>query len=286
MANAKRSGKLAAFVAALAVAVLASSVDAKNRIAILTPNAGPIAAVIATSLSERLEADHKLIDPSLAESAFAASSIDSPYNMTSEESRNLASAIGCDFVLIVRSETIRRYSSEKKEHFESFAAVFVVSGRTGLLADFKLSSFSGFKSADSERLLTESVPGLASSISDAIGKPAAIADKEDRFIEVPAEGSPEARGFRPPRPYRRISPKYTQTAWLYSIAATVDIELDLDETGTIRRAEVIRWAGFGLDESVRETVTSMKWWAAERNGAKVPTRFVLRYNFKRIEKED
>ncbi|HNU07626.1 MAG TPA: energy transducer TonB [Pyrinomonadaceae bacterium] len=286
MANGNRFRKLAALLAVFVVAAFANAAAGKQRIAILTPEAGGIVSVIASSLSEQLEADHKLIDPSLAESAFAASSIESPYNMTAEDSRNLASAIGCDFLLIVRSETIRRYSSEKKEHFESFAAVFVVSGRMGLLADFRLTSFSGFKSADSERLLAESVPGIAASVASTIAKPAAFANKEDRFVEVPAEGSQEARGFRPPRPYRRISPKYTQTAWLYSIAATVDIEIDLDETGTIRRAEVVRWAGFGLDAAVEDAVRNMNWWAAERSGTKVPTRFVLRYNFKRIEKED
>ena len=61
--------------------------------------------------------------------------------------------------------------------------------------------------------------------------------------------------------------------------------VDLDANGNILRTDVVRWAGFGLDESVEKTVRSMNWRPAERNGKTLPMRFLVRYNFKKIEKD-
>ena len=40
-----------------------------------------------------------------------------------------------------------------------------------------------------------------------------------------------------------------------------------------------------LDESVDKTVRAMNWRPAERNGKSLPMRFLVRYNFKKIDKE-
>src|SRR5205085_947307 len=103
--------------------------------------------------------------------------------------------------------------------------------------------------------------------------------------EPPAEGTPAARNFRAPIPYRRIKPSYTTDAFLYGIEATVEILVDLDARGSILRTEIVRWAGFGLDESVERTVRAMIWRPAERSGKPLPMRFLLRYNFRKVEKE-
>ena len=83
--------------------------------------------------------------------------------------------------------------------------------------------------------------------------------------EVPNENTPEAKNFRPPLPYRRISPEYTKIANYYDVEATVDILIDVDADGKILKTEIVRWAGYGLDESVTETVRKMNWRPAERN---------------------
>ena len=110
-------------------------------------------------------------------------------------------------------------------------------------------------------------------------------DRSGFIEEMPADDSPAAKNFRSPLPYRRLSPQYTTTAYLYSVAATVDIEVDFDETGKILRTEIVRWAGFGLDEAVTETVRKMNWRPATRAGKPLPIRVLLRYNFKKIEEE-
>ncbi len=103
--------------------------------------------------------------------------------------------------------------------------------------------------------------------------------------EVPDEGSAAAKNLRPPQPYKRIKPEYTRDAYFYDIRATVDALVDIDENGTVTAIEIDRWAGFGLDESVAETIRKMNWRPATRNGKALPMRVLLRYNFTKIEKE-
>jgi TonB family protein len=105
------------------------------------------------------------------------------------------------------------------------------------------------------------------------------------LMEVPEPGSPASKGFRPPVPYRRIKPEYTRLAYLYDVTATVDVEVDLDDSGRITRTEIKRWAGFGLDESVINAVKAMNWMPATRGGKPLPMRILLRYNFKKIDSE-
>ena len=87
-------------------------------------------------------------------------------------------------------------------------------------------------------------------------------------------------------PYRRISPKYTPEAFLFDVRATVDIEVEIDAHGKVQHTEIIRWAGYGLDESVDRTVREMNWRPADRNGRTLPMRVLLRYNFKKSEPEN
>jgi TonB family protein len=107
-----------------------------------------------------------------------------------------------------------------------------------------------------------------------------------KLEELPAENSTEAKNFRPPLPYKRIKPEFTQLANLYSVEATVEIEVEIDENGKILKTEIARWAGFGLDESVTETINKMQWRAASRNGKNLPLRVLLRYNFKKIDSNE
>ncbi len=262
---------------------------AAQKIAVLAPEKNGRSAEFAEALSGALEQQLKLIDPSLAETAFLASGAETPFNLTVEDARNIGAAIGCDYFIIVRAEDLPRYSLAKKEYFESYAAIFSVRARTGGLIDFRLSSFNGFDQKDASRLLREEIPRLGVELAAKLRQNFAMPVSEslgERPAEIPIDGSPDSTGFRPPIPYRRLSPKYPVTADLYAIAATVDIEVDLDEKGTVRRTEIVRWAGFGLDEAVETAVRAMNWRPAERNRRFEPSRFLLRYNFKKIEKED
>lgn len=269
------------------ILLFASALSAQ-KIAVLTPEKNGQSEGFAEKLETSLTEKFKVLDSSLSEAAFLSSNPEKPFNLTTQEAKIIGAAIGCDFFLLVKSENLRRYSFEKKEYFESYAAVYAVSSRTGRLVFWKLRTFNGYKSNDAERLLFESVNDLTKEISDKLPTIAneEIGEKIAKLEEVPDENSPEAKFFRSPLPYKRLSPQYTSLANLYGIAATVDIEVDFDESGNILRTEVVRWAGFGLDESVTETVRKMNWRPATRDGKTLPIRVLLRYNFKKIEKEE
>jgi len=275
------------FLLLLAAHCLLLTVTAQ-KIAVLTPEKTGLSESFADRLKTSLAAKFKVLNSSLSETAFLSVNAERPFNMSAEEAKIAGAAIGCDFFLLVKSENLRRFSLEKKEYFESYAAVYAVSARTGRLVFWKLQSFNGYDSNAAEKLLFESTGELVKGISERL--PAAareeLSEVRAKLEEVPDENSPDAKNFRSPLPYRRISPQYTAAANLYSIAATVDIEVDFDESGQILRTEIVRWAGFGLDESVTETVRKMNWRPATRNGKALPMRVLLRYNFKKLDKEE
>ena len=277
--------------AALRLCVLAlifSLPSLAQKIAILTPDKNGQSEKFAEKLADSLSVTFRVLDSSLSETAFLSSNSEKPFNLTAEEAKIIGAAIGCEFFLLVRAENLRRYSFEQKEYFESFATVYAVSSRTGRLVFWKLKTFNGYKSADAERLLFDSISELTTEISDKLPNIAKeeFNEKVSKLEEIPDEKSFEATNFRSPLPYKRMSPQYTALANLYNIAATVDIEVDFDESGKILRTKIVRWAGFGLDESVTETVRKMNWRPAMRNEKTLPIRVLLRYNFKKLDKEE
>jgi TonB family protein len=104
--------------------------------------------------------------------------------------------------------------------------------------------------------------------------------------EVPEETSPQAKGLRLPAPYRRLRPIYPETAARAEAEATVDVLVDIDAAGEVSRVEVVRWAGFGLDEASVHIIRQMHFRPAMRDGVPLPMRVLLRYNFQKPKKED
>ena len=261
---------------------------AQQKIAVLIPDKSLQSQMLMPKLKTFLAQNFKVLDDSLSEAAFRSVTYENPFNLSLKEAKNLGTAIGCDYFLLVKTQTLRRYSFEKKEFYESFAAVYMVSSRTGRLVFWKLATFEAEDSQNAEKKLFASISNLATEISQKLKVVAKEANQPsaDNFEQLPNENSPEAKDFRPPLPYKRIRPEYTKTANLYSIEATVDIEADIDENGNVAHSEIIRWAGFGLDESVAETVRKMNWRPAERSGKSLPTRVLLRYNFKKIADDE
>jgi hypothetical protein len=274
--------RLCAFALILAFPLFA------QKIAILTPEKNERSENFAEKLKNSLSGKFKILDSSLSETAFLSAGVEKPFNMTTAEAKIVGAAIGCEFFLLVKAANQQRYSFEKKEYFESYAAVYVVSSRTGRLVFWKLQSFNGNNPKNADKLLFDSTDELANEISEKLPVIAReeLNEKIAKLEEIPDENSPEAKNLRSPLPYRRISPQYTATANLYSVAATVDIEVDFDESGKILRTEIVRWAGFGLEESVTETVRKMNWRPATRDGKPLPIRVLLRYNFKKLDKEE
>ncbi len=260
-----------------------------QKIAVLTPDETIGSRIFVVELGKVLSKNYKILDYSLSEAAFNSARFENPFNLSADESKNVGRAIGCNYFLLVKHETLRRASFKKDEYYESYAVIYVVSSRTGNLLFWKLNAFEADKPSEAEKQLFDSIGNLVKEISDAVqaSKTQEILQIQNYNIEEPPpENAPEAKNFRPPLPFRRITPAYTATANFYGIKATVDILVDVDETGKILRTEITRWAGYGLDESVSEVVRKMNWRPAERRGKTLPMRILLRYNFKNIEDEN
>jgi TonB family protein len=260
-----------------------------QRIAFLTPDNSETSQNFRTNLETILSKNFQVLDDSLAASVSQNLSEQNLFNLATEDAQNFGQALGANFFVLVKSETLRRSIEEKpKFYIESYAVVYLVSTRTGRLVFWKLESFQAPTNAEAEKMLAASVENLAQKISENIEqtlvKERAEVSRAD-YEELPEENSADAKNFRSPLPYRRLKPEYTKIANLYGITATVDAAVELDAEGNIKNVEITRWAGYELDESVEAVIRKMQWRAATRNGKSLPIRVLLRYNFKKIERD-
>jgi outer membrane biosynthesis protein TonB len=60
--------------------------------------------------------------------------------------------------------------------------------------------------------------------------------------------------------------------------------VDVGVDGEVGQVQVVRWAGFGLDEATMATVHQLHFFPAMRDGTAVPMRVLLRYNFRKPPK--
>ena len=280
-----RTRSIAAVLVFAFVLALFSSNALAQRIAILTPKQDAQNDAIAQEFLAAF--GPQAVDLALADSAYRSVKFEDPFNLTVTQGKQIGAVIGCSGFVIIKAETLRRTSSAKPVYYESYVAIFAVASRTGHLAFWKLITSEDSSRDDSERNLLENIrkhsQDLTREISDAVAKDAPAGD--NGFEEMPEDGSREAKKFRPPVPYLRIKPEYTPQAYLYDAKGTVEIQADLDDKGNIIGTEIKRWVGFGLEDSVTQAVRKMHWRPGERDGNPLPTRFLLRYNFKKIDKE-
>ena len=258
-----------------------------QRIAVLTPDNSPGSQAFAERVEAALADRIKLIDGSMAASAFNAAGLKTPFNLTTEEAKRVGHAIGCEFFVLVRSAVQRRSSFERPEYYEAYAAVFLVSARTGRLVSFVNDDHVGDKPQIASGELDRSIPSLAEQIASTAKRTQAseLDEAAPPWIDEPPDpASPAAKGFKAPVPFRRLKPDYSNEAALYDVTATVDILVDLSSDGKVVRTDVTRWAGYGLDESAVAAIRSMNWRPAERDGKFLPMRFLVRYNFKKPDK--
>lgn len=162
--------------------------------------------------------------------------------------------------------------------------MYVVNSKTGMLASWNIVSYAGLE--DRPEHLLFMIPSQAKYATNMIKGGEGSLTATRNVTLLPDQDSPDSKAFRSPVPYRRIRPEYTRTAYLYDVTATVEATVDLDENGKITNLAITRWAGYELDESVEKAIRSMNWRPAEKNGKPLPIRFLLRYNFKKIEKDD
>ncbi|MGH9945432.1 MAG: energy transducer TonB [Pyrinomonadaceae bacterium] len=281
----------------LLLLAVTTAASAPPRLAVLELGSDETAARVGDQLLATLTAGGAFAPVSRGQAQAAARGIGSQgsLNLTLAEARDLGAAVGCDFYVAGRAETLRRSSLTRPLYYESDASLFFVSARTGRLVLWDQLSVEADAPEESETRLLE---GLKARVPDRYAEALRAArESEERerlkgseaggaalVPEAPEEGTPEARGFRPPQPYRRLRPASTEAAARHEVEATVDVSVTLDVEGEVKDVAVVRWAGYGLDESVAAAVRRMHFRPATREGTPVPVRVLLRYNFRRPTK--
>ena len=236
-----------------------------------------------------------IIDPDQSRAAALGAGFEGSLNLTVQQARDLGAAIGCDFYFIGEAQTVRRSPSTKPIYYESYATIFLVSARTGRLVLWERPTVQRDSPEESEKALRAILSAeetrqryfgvLRRVREDESAERGAASESGAPLIEVMSDDDNDASGdVRTPRPYRRLKPPYPQTAAIAEVEATVDVLIDIDARGEIGRVEIARWAGYGLDQSVIETVRQMHFFPAMRDGVAIPMRVLLRYNFRKPPK--
>jgi TonB family protein len=232
-----------------------------------------------------------VVDRNLAIAAARGNGYQGSLNLTTQEARDLGAAIGCDFFIVGEADTAKRSPSTGEDYFESYATIFIVSARTGRLISWRRPGERRNTAAEAGQALLKTLTSSEVSQSrvfivraaedEAAGRAAAV-DSPPATIEVLSDDDNSKTDTRAPRPYRRLKPPYPTAAAQAEVEAVIDVQVDIDARGEVGKIEIARWAGFGLDQSVIDTVKQMHFFPAMRDGVAIPMRVLLRYNFRRV----
>jgi TonB family protein len=269
--------------------------EAAPIVCVLDFGANPVAKLAAETLRARLRVSGELVvaDPDLSRAAAKGIGYSGSLNLTLTEARDLGAALATEFYVIGDAQTLRRSSSQSPVYYESYCSIFLVSARTGQLLLWERPSFENNEATTAEARLSQylSSDDLRRRLLEAVK----LAHSDERLkrtvlstaVEAVIEEAPddekaaENQGIRLPRPYRRLRPAYPDTAARAEAEATVDVIVDVGTDGEVGDVHVVRWAGFGLDETTVATVRQLHFFPAMKNGSPIPMRVMLRYNFRK-----
>jgi TonB family protein len=253
-----------------------------SRIAVLDAGAGP---ELRTAVATAAARTGTVLDAALVDSAARGAGYTGSANMSREEARRLGLVVGADALVLVVASEIERASDNAAEAWDLLVGLLLVEGRTGELLRYKGLRALGAPRAQVRERAFEAIRAETGEWDDRIRAaeerrlagagpgwdPAAV-----DFVTNPEGGD----GLVPPRFFRRPAPGFTDDADRMRVVATVDLLVQFNADGTYGRIDVVRWAGFGLDEAAIDAVRACKFWPARRSERPVSARALLRYNFR------
>ena len=254
-----------------------------------------IAKQATETLRTRLRSTGEVVvaDADLSRAAAKGIGYSGSLNLSLSEARDLGAALATEFYILGDAQTLRRSSFESPLYYESYCSIFLVSARTGRLLLWERPGFEDAEATKAEQRLSQylSDDALFRRLIDIIKKTHAEERIQRTILTTSAEAvieeapddekAAEVQGIRTPRPYRRLRPEYPQTAARADAEATVDVVVDVGADGEVGDIQIVRWAGFGLDESTIATVRQLHFFPAMKNGTPVAMRVMLRYNFRK-----
>jgi TonB family protein len=269
----------------IAFCLLSGTVSiAQPRLAILDFNGESSASEHLQQLARQSE--FTLVNPQQLNLAVKGAGYRGSLNLTLEEARGLGLSIGCDYYFIGMAKILRRLASEKEFYFDVLLGVFLVETRSGKLLRFSFEQAQAPDEAAANQQLTGLTEKIWQQSTDAIKLNAEQITVQEQQPEIYDLATDEATKLKikPPQFYRRLKPAYTDRAELAGIIATIELRAIFQADGRIGAVEVIRWGGFGLDESAITTVKQLRFEPAKLNGRPVHVSAVVQYNFRKEEK--
>lgn len=250
------------------------------------------ARLLDAMLAQAITSDARvvMVDSAQSRPALAGVGYDGSINLSKEDARRVGAALGCDFFIIGKAETVTRSERENQSHEETLIGLMMVDGRSGQLAVF---DFIAEKSTTREasldgaaKTLAARAPGYVDRILEFRAARSRIqtlsSSATDTVEDVPDESSARSVGFISPVFLNRVKPEYTPEADRAGISATVEAKVVFRRNAEVGEIEITRWAGFGLDESAARAIRQLKFKPATRDGQPVSVRAVIRYNFRRV----
>jgi TonB family protein len=278
------------------VAFLATTSNAQHPlVSVLDFGNTPTATRAAETIRSRFRSSGELrvADADLSRTAAKGIGYTGSLNLTVTEARDLGAALATEFYVIGDAQTLRRSSFQSPVYYESYCSIFLVSARSGRLLLWDRPSFESKETNVAEDRLVQHLSNddftrrLISVIrktheEERVQRTTITANAAALIEDAPDdEKAAEVEGIRLPRPYRRLRPQFPETAARADAEATVDVVVDVGSDGEVGEIQVVRWAGFGLDETTVATVRQLHFFPAMKNGAATPMRVLLRYNFRK-----
>ncbi|MBI1763898.1 MAG: energy transducer TonB [Acidobacteria bacterium] len=249
---------------------------------------GDEAGAVTAQLRELAKGRFELLDPALIRVAAQGAGYSGSLNLRREEARTLGLSLGCEFYLLGRVQSGRRLGADNQPYYEAWTGLFLVETRTGDLAFFGFAREQAPQEDTVQKKLALVLPEVWQRLDKALWltynrhltEIAEVGRTPLAVIEVLNDDQLGQQGQQPIF-YQRLKPEYTSAAEAAGVTATVELEAVFQADGNIGEVTVVRWAGFGLDESAIKTVKKLRFKPARQAEKEVTIRGLVRYNFRR-----
>ncbi|MBX7223229.1 MAG: energy transducer TonB [Blastocatellia bacterium] len=253
-----------------------------------SPKAVDLEKQLTTVANEALPgAGVELIPASLVQAVMATEAGTLNFNPRLDEARALGAALGCDFYLLGRVSAGPKSGADRTSYHEIRLDVFWVDTRTGALVKWEAVTVTA---PTVEPAVTQICETVRKAVAGAIpllqgyrkeqttgGTGSAI---EPEVLDLRSGQIPT--GVAIPVFTKRPRPELTEAAKDAQIEATVETELVFGADGKTDRVQVVRWAGYGLEDAVQKAIAGYGFNPATRDGKPVSVRVLVDYHFRRV----
>ncbi|MCS6803801.1 MAG: energy transducer TonB [Acidobacteriota bacterium] len=249
----------------------------------------PFGRAVAEALRQSLQRSSsvQLLDASLTQAATRGLGYTGSLNLSLAEARDLAMAIGCDYLILGRAGLSPHSPAAGQLAHRAWLGLFIVQSRTGRLAIFEFFEQTRATPVEAANAVLDELRARLAQYIEQVGHRQLELSPQDQttLIEVNDPEKPTPPLFDPPRILASVKPVFTRAAQIADVTATVQLHVTFGADGTMGPITITRWAGFGLDQAAIEAAQRMRFVPARLNGQRVTAGALIQYKFKAADKE-